>query len=171
METNRSAPAAARVRRVRKTMFPLSPIMRTAKPFFSRNFFVSSARFKLNSNSGIPLAEITPGSPWKWPTSTATRAGRRARRLEPREIRLALLEERRQGFLGLGRGQPLGEDLRFLADGLAKRGAVALLHQLLGETDRLGRQRRQRLGRLLRLQQQLVLGNDVGNQADVLRLF
>src|SRR5262245_54003225 len=123
-------------------MLPLSPTMRTLILESSRSAFTSRASFRLNSNSGIPLAEIQPGSPWKWPTSTATRAA--ASSLEAREIRLALLQEGAERFLRLGRGEPLAEDARLLLDRRGERRRVARLHQLLGQADGFGRKRCQR---------------------------
>src|SRR6185436_10350685 len=111
--------------------------MRTLSPEFSRFCLTSLASFRLNSNSAMPLAEITPGSPLKCPTSTATSAAARnlPMGLEAREVRLALLEKRAQRLLRLGRGRPLAEDAHFLLDGGGERGAVARFHQPLGEAD------------------------------------
>src|SRR5688572_6192438 len=169
IETNRSAPAAARVRWLRNTKSPFSPIMRTFSPDFSRFCLTSLASFRLNSNSGIPLAEITPGSPLKCPTSTATSAA--ASSLEAREVRLALLQERAEGLLRLGRVQPLAEDFRLLFDRGRERRAVARLHQALGQADGLGRQRGERGGDLQGVVHQLFLRHDFGDDAGFMGLL
>src|SRR6188768_606322 len=112
--------------------------MRTASPRSSSSFLVCRASFRLNSNSGIPLAEMTPGSPWKCPTSTATSSA--AANLETREVRLALLEECAERFFRLGRGQPLAEDACLLLNGCGQCRAVARFHQPLGEAEGLRRE-------------------------------
>src|SRR3954466_4866510 len=119
--------------------------MRTLRPDASRSCLTSLASLRLNSNSGMPLAESTPGSPLKCPTSTATSSA--AANLETREVRLALLEERAERFFRLGRGQPLAEDARLFLDGGAECLAVARFHQPFGEADGFGRQGCERHGR------------------------
>src|SRR5947207_5681686 len=112
---------------------------------------------------------MTPGSAWKWPTSTAIKAA--ASSLEAREIRLALLEEGAHRFLRLGRCQALGESAGLLGNRFAHLRAVALLQQLFGEPQRGRRQRRQCERRAARFLQQLLGLDDLRNDADLVRLL
>src|SRR3954466_3162927 len=137
--------------------------MRTLRPDASRSCLTSLASFRLNSNSGMPLAESTPGSPLKCPTSTATSAA--ARTLETREVRLALLEERAERLFRLRRVQPLAEDLGLLLDRGGEGRAMARFHQPLGQANRLGRERGERSGDFEGVINQLFLRNDFRHDA------
>src|SRR3954471_3562142 len=106
---------------------------------------------------------MTPGSPLKCPTSTATSSA--AANLETREVRLALLEERAERFFRLGRGQPLAEDARLFLDGGAECLAVARFHQPFGEADGFGRQGCERHGRFFCFSQKTFLRDHGGHHA------
>src|SRR3954468_24338127 len=137
--------------------------MRTLRPDASRFCLTSLASLRLNSNSGMPLAESTPGSPLKCPTSTATSAA--ARTLETREVRLALFEERAERLFRLGRVQPLAEDLGLLLDRGGEACAMARFHQPLGQANGLGRQGGKRSGDFEGVLNQLFLRNDFADDS------
>src|SRR5437763_1169190 len=101
---------------------------------------------------------MTPGSAWKWPTSTAINAA--ASTLETREIGFSLLEKRAHRLFRLGRAEALAEHLHLLGDRLAHDLRVALLHQLLGEADRFRRKCRKRLAYLDRFRHQRFRSDD-----------
>src|SRR5438105_6727777 len=107
--------------------------------------------------SRAPAASGSTGARRRVATACATSSGERislAARLtsrELREVRLALLEERAEGFLGLGTLQPLREHTAFGRDRLEDLRLGVAAQQLLGLAHGARRQRVESLGNAARV--------------------